>query len=159
MINEVNGNLIKLAKEGKFDVVAHGCNCFCTMKQGIAPQMAAAFSCDKYILEAPEYRGDINKLGQLDYDYWINPSNLEKSFCVVNMYTQYHWYAPSRFGIPLDYTALEMCLVKMNHRFLGGHIGLPKIGCGKARGDWKRVSKIIENTLKDCTVTIVNYLP
>lgn len=45
---EVNGDLIKLAKRGEFDVIGHGCNCFCTMGAGIAPQMAEAFDCDSF---------------------------------------------------------------------------------------------------------------
>ena len=40
MINYVDGDLIKLAKQGRFDVIVHGCNCFCQMGAGIAPQMA-----------------------------------------------------------------------------------------------------------------------
>ncbi len=28
MIRYVDGDLVKMAKEGKFDVIAHGCNCF-----------------------------------------------------------------------------------------------------------------------------------
>ena len=64
--NEVNGDLIKLALKGNFDVIAHGCNCFCTMGAGIAPQMAAAFGADKFPMEQ-EKPGNINKLGQIDY--------------------------------------------------------------------------------------------
>ena len=33
---EIEGNLISLALAGNFDVIAHGCNCFCTMQSGIA---------------------------------------------------------------------------------------------------------------------------
>ena len=51
MINYVDGDLIKLAKVGKFDVIVHGCNCLSTMGAGIAPQMAAAFGCDKFEME------------------------------------------------------------------------------------------------------------
>jgi ribonucleoside-diphosphate reductase beta chain len=43
MINYTDGDLITLAKAGKFDVIAHGCNCHSTMGAGIAPQMAKAF--------------------------------------------------------------------------------------------------------------------
>ena len=50
MYNEINGDLIKLALEGKFDVIAQGCNCFCTMSAGIAPQMTKVFGCDKYLM-------------------------------------------------------------------------------------------------------------
>lgn len=82
---EIEGDLITLAKAGKFDVIAHGCNCFCTMGAGIAPQMAEAFSCDEFDLELTSYtdydeegeeytvetknRGDINKLGNIEYQH------------------------------------------------------------------------------------------
>ena len=32
----IKGDLIKLALQGEFDVIVHGCNCFCTMGAGIA---------------------------------------------------------------------------------------------------------------------------
>jgi len=84
MYQEIEGDLIKLAKQGKFDVITHGCNCFCTMGAGIAPQMAKAFGCDQFQLEMTEYvmydesfeyhhtvetknKGNINKLGTIDY--------------------------------------------------------------------------------------------
>ena len=35
-MNIVKGDLIKSAKEGQFDVIIHGCNCFNTMGAGIA---------------------------------------------------------------------------------------------------------------------------
>lgn len=82
---EVEGDLILLARAGKFDVIAHGCNCFCTMGAGIAPQMAEAFDCDEFELELTSYtdydeegeeytvetknRGDINKLGNIEYQH------------------------------------------------------------------------------------------
>ena len=30
---EIEGDFIQLALQGKFDVIAHGCNCQCTMGQ------------------------------------------------------------------------------------------------------------------------------
>ena len=84
--NEIEGNLITIAQRGHFDVIAHGCNCFCTMGAGIAPQMAEAFGCDEFKMEqtvTTEYdedseesytiptknKGDINKLGNIDYEH------------------------------------------------------------------------------------------
>ena len=32
----IKGNLISLALAGEFEVIIHGCNCFCTMGAGIA---------------------------------------------------------------------------------------------------------------------------
>jgi O-acetyl-ADP-ribose deacetylase (regulator of RNase III) len=83
---EIKGDLIELAKQGKFDVIAHGCNCFCTMGAGIAVPMKVAFGCDKFQMERTEERvyssvddevgytrntgnrGDISKLGNIDYE-------------------------------------------------------------------------------------------
>jgi O-acetyl-ADP-ribose deacetylase (regulator of RNase III) len=68
---EIPGNLITLALEGTFDVIAHGCNCFCTMGAGIAPQMARTFKCDTYSLEDDHYdksnKGNFNKMGQIEF--------------------------------------------------------------------------------------------
>jgi len=86
MINYIDGDLIKLAQRGYFDVIAHGCNCFCTMGAGIAPQMAEAFGCDVFEMErtvttgydedseesytiSTNNKGNINKLGNIDYEY------------------------------------------------------------------------------------------
>ena len=138
---EVEGDLIKMAINGDFDVITMGCNCFCTMGAGIAPQMAKAFGCDKYPLEGELYRGNTNKLGQIDYD-WFNTSLdstiLRKPLYVINSYTQFHYGKNHLDGVskPLDYEALTLCLRKINHVFKGKHIGLPAIGAGLAGGIW-----------------------
>lgn len=163
MISEIKGDLVKLAKEGKFDVIAHGCNCFCKMKRGLAPQMAEAFGCDKFRLESTDLKlhngkpfneGEINKLGQIDYEQFVIDGH--RRIFVVNAYTQYHWDTKTK---PLDYDALTLCLRKMNVAFKGLHVGLPQIGCHLAGGDWNLVRPIIEKELKDCKVTIVIYDP
>lgn len=160
--NEVTGDLIKMAKAGDFDVIAHGCNCFCTMGAGIAPQMAKAFGADKFQMEGKSYQGDPNKLGCIDFE---DKPLLQKGqmVTVVNAYTQYdlgrnHKDKGGKIA-PIDYEALTLCMRKMNMYFKDAHIGLPGlIGCGLAGGDPDRVKAIIKNELKDCTVTIV-YLP
>jgi len=35
----VNGDLIKMALAGEFDVIVHGSNCFCNFGAGIAKQI------------------------------------------------------------------------------------------------------------------------
>jgi O-acetyl-ADP-ribose deacetylase (regulator of RNase III) len=171
--NEVKGDLIALAKQGTFDVICHGVNCFCTMGAGIAPQMAKAFGCDQFPLEDERFNGDINKLGTIDVVHltWdggdLRPSNLQELFdnqihvSIVNAYTQYGMGVNHQNGsrTPLDYQALTLCLRKMNHIFKGKHIGLPQIGCGLAGGDWDRVKDIIQSELIDCKVTVVIYEP
>jgi O-acetyl-ADP-ribose deacetylase (regulator of RNase III) len=151
---EVEGNLITLALEGAFDVVVHGCNCFCTMGAGIAPHMAKAFGCDDYPLEEEEHRGDINKLGCIEFGYHELPG---KRIYPVNAYTQYGFGINHKNGssIPLDYEALTLCMRKVNYVFKGRKIGLPAIGCGLAGGSWDIVSKIIQKELKDCDVEVI----
>jgi Transposase IS66 family len=39
----VTGDLIALAQAGRFNLIAHGCNCHCTMGAGIAKGIKAAF--------------------------------------------------------------------------------------------------------------------
>ena len=155
---EIEGNLITLAKEGKFDVIAHGCNCYCNMGAGIAPQMANAFGCDKFTMEHPEHQGDINKLGTIDYEHF--PLLRGNGLMVVNAYTQYGT-GFNRLTVStsaLDYEALTLCLRKMNYIFKGLHIGLPYvIGCGLAGGDINIVLPIIRRELKDMFVTMVKF--
>jgi O-acetyl-ADP-ribose deacetylase (regulator of RNase III) len=153
---EIDGDLLKLALDGNFDVITHGCNCFCTMGSGIAPQFADKFGADKFPKEDEKYKGDINKLGTIDSKTVIIDN---QQLVVVNSYTQYFYgksYATST-DLPLNYSALSLCLKKINHLFGGKKIGLPKIGCGLAGGDWDIVKKIIKTELSDCYITIVNY--
>lgn len=164
MYTEIDGDLIKLAQAGNFKVIAHGANCFCSMKSGIAPQMAKAFGCDQerglFKWEQPEHRGDISKLGCIEY----YPMNIgpAKTVIVVNAYTQYRYGRLNHADgdeKPLDYEALTLCMRKMNHTFKGLKIGLPRIGAGLGGGDWERIKEIIQTEFKDCDVVVVNYKP
>ena len=179
MYREVDGDLIQLANSGMFDVITHGCNCMCQMGAGIAPQMAKAFACDLYFMELKG--SDMNKLGCIDYqmncvfekdgqvriynplhdrlNFSLEGWTHKKDVFVVNSYTQYNYGRNHSDGVlrPLDYEALTMCMRKINYRFKGKHIGLPKIGAGLAGGDWDRIKKIIQSELTDCIVTVVIY--
>jgi len=197
MIKYVDGDLIKLALKGEFDVITHGCNCFCQMGAGIAPQMAEAFGCNEfakereYIVDCDEQgdyctvetenKGDINKLGTIDYEtqyLWFKHPNAKdgyavamnhrtvgqpdtKPLTVVNSYTQYRYGRNHADGDarPFDYEAFTMCMRKINNIFAGKHIGMPKIGAGLAGGNWNRIEHIINTELRDCIVTVVNYKP
>lgn len=157
----IEGNLITLAKQGHFDVIAHGCNCFNMQGAGFALQMAKEFDTanpDKYKLEGPSYLGDYNKLGCIEGNIVMGySSDLRKgqyhneNFEVVNMYTQYYG------GKNLSYLALHMCMNKLNHRYGNLKVGLPLIGCGIAGGDWKIVKEVIDIELTNMDVTIVEY--
>jgi O-acetyl-ADP-ribose deacetylase (regulator of RNase III) len=168
---EIEGDLIKLAKEGTFDVITHGCNCLSNMGAGIAPQMAKAFGVDKFQMEL--WGPTIGKLGCIDYETFVIGQNAiwsledadnklgEPELAVVNSYTQYRYGKNHTDGVskPLDYEALTLCMRKINTTFSGKHIGLPKIGAGLAGGDWNRIKKIIQTELKDMKVSVVIYKP
>lgn len=151
----IKGDLISLAQQGSFDVIAHGANCFNTMKAGIAPKMAKAFGVDRYTSELSG-KGEMMKLGNIEWN--VAPvCNVQPALKVVNAYTQYSPWAKGPDGCQLDYTALRMCLRKMNHYFKGKKVGLPQIGCGLAGGDWTLVQSIIMADMPDCDVTVVEY--
>ncbi len=164
---EIHGDLIQLALDGKFDVIAHGVNCFCRQKSGLAPQMVRAFDTDKFYWENPKYAGDINKLGVIDYSMimvkdrqiWTGSTNAEgvRNLTVVNCYSQFNYGKNTEPNI--NYQALQLCFQKMNHVFAGKHIGLPLIGAGLAGGSWSIISKLIYAEFVDCQVTIVHYSP
>lgn len=192
MYNEIKGDLITLALEGKFDVICHGLNCFCNQGAGIALQMVRVFDThtfpleqeQKYMLdkdgeewyEKTNYKGDINKLGQIDYRLlyiqqddtglyykteYVNKKDIPNynQLTVVNAYTQYNYGANHKDGDkkPVDYEAIALCMKKINHIFKGKHVGLPMIGAGLAGGDWNRIKQIIQSELKDVDVTVVIY--
>lgn len=166
---EVDGDLIELAKRAEFDVIAHGCNCRSQMGAGIAPQMAKAFGCNSFPME--RIGTDMNKLGNIDYQTFVLGENAiwsledgknnrdEPELTVVNAYTQFNYGRNHSDGddIPFSYEAFTLCMRKMNYQFKGKKIGLPKIGAGLAGGNWRIIKSIIIRELVDCYVTVVNY--
>lgn len=148
MVKEIKGDLIKLAKEKKFDLIAHGCNCQKVMGAGIAKQIAKNFP-SAYSADKKDQRLPIERLG----DFTIGGFNSITTLYILNLYTQ---FLP---GKNLDYEALTLCLRKVNMLFYNRSIGLPQIGAGIAGGDWNRIKEIIKTELKDMDVTIVYYEP
>ena len=157
-MNYIDGDLLKLAKEGKFDVIVHGANCFCTMGSGIAKQIREEFP-QAYAADRKTKQGDIQKLGCFTSATANQNSSLpndgySQQFQIVNAYTQYNYGTDSRKA---DYDAIRLVMRKISHTYKGYRIGMPKIGAGLAGGDWSIIEKIIDEELKDCDVTIVNY--
>lgn len=151
---EIKGDLIVLAKQGKFDIIAHGCNCFSSQGAGIALHMAKAFRTDKMKVELDKRLKPEEKLGTVDCKMVSLIQRRGATMIVVNAYTQFH---P---GQDLRMEAMQRCFTTMNENFKAKEgeemktIGMPKIGCGIAGGDWNKVSKMIKDTFTDCKVII-----
>jgi O-acetyl-ADP-ribose deacetylase (regulator of RNase III) len=57
-----------------------------------------------------------------------------------------------------DYDAITALFSRVKMDFSGEKIGYPRIGAGLARGDWKKISKIIDHQLAGENHTLVEYL-
>jgi O-acetyl-ADP-ribose deacetylase (regulator of RNase III) len=148
----ISGDLIQRAKDGDFDLIAHGCNCFCTMGAGIAKGIRAAFP-EAYDADLATAKGDRAKLGTCSAAEVVRDG---RALVVVNAYTQYDY----RGGGPkVDYEAVRSCFRRVKEQHSGKRIGLPKIGAGLAGGDWERVAGIIAEELEGEDVTVVEYQP
>ena len=143
----IRGDLITLAKSGEFDVIAHGCNCFCTMGRGIALQIKKEFP-EAYTADSATRKGDTSKLGDISTSVICR---YKKPFVIVNAYTQYDYRGPNP---NVDYGAIRNAFRLIKERFSGKSLAYPKIGAGLARGDWKVISKIIDEELAGEDLTL-----
>ena len=144
----LKGDLIHLALAGHFDVIIHGCNCFCTMGAGIAKQIQTLFP-KSYQADLQTGKGDKNKLGTYSS---VEIENSDNNFTIVNAYIQYDF---SGYGVLVDYKAVKNVFFKISSDFAGKSIGYPKIGAGLAKGDWNKISEIINIELKNQDHTLV----
>lgn len=147
----IKGDLIKLALAGEFDVIVHGCNCFCTMGAGIAKSIRDTFP-QAYQADLKTGMGDRHKLGTYSHAH-LHIDN--RSLTVVNAYTQFDFA-----GTPplVDYNAVKRIFSKIKFDFSTLRIGYPKIGAGLAGGDWEIIRTIINEALKDEDHTLVEFV-
>ena len=133
------GNLLDAFDAREVNVIAHQCNCFNTMANGIAPQIARRYP---EVREADDATspGDRLKLGTFT-KYQTDDS------VIFNLYGQFYYGKEQK---NTDYVALGEAMIKMRN-WLDDHyvadvvkIGFPKIGCGLGGGDWLVVSAMIE---------------
>lgn len=148
----IYGNLISLARAGQFDVIVHGCNCFCKMGAGIAKSIKESFP-QAYAADCETRYGDRVKLGSFSEAYI---AELPHAFTVVNAYTQYRY---GRNGLFADYEAIGRAFRRIKERFAGARIGYPLIGDGLAGGDWNKISTIIDTELAGEDHTLVIFQP
>ena len=145
---EIEGDLIKMAKKGQFDVIVHGCNCKKNMGAGIAKQLKASFPLAYEIdKNSPSKFGD------------ISICDTYPECVVINAYTQIN---PGSNGHGRDsdtnrYDAIRSSMKIINEKFKGKHIGIPLIGSGLAGLRWNKVKSILKEELIDMSITIVHF--
>lgn len=147
-MKQVTGDLLVLAKEGKFDVIVHGCNCFCTMGAGIAKLIKIEFP-EAYAADLKTKSGDAKKLGS----YSVAKIHRDGvNFLIVNAYTQFDWRGR---GVKANYEAIRSAFARIRENFPSSRIAYPLIGAGLARGDWEEISRIIDEELDGLDHTLV----
>jgi O-acetyl-ADP-ribose deacetylase (regulator of RNase III) len=151
-MNVITGDLLRLALDGRFDVIVHGCNCQCAMGKGIALSIKQQFP-EAYDADLRTPKGERAKLGTISTSEIDRPS---ARFTVVNAYTQFHWRGE---GVLADYDAIRSAFRELKQRFAGRRIGYPKIGAGLAKGDWATIAAIIEDELAGEDHTLVEFVP
>ncbi len=135
-MNIIKGDLLDLADAGEFDIIMHGCNCFCVMGAGVARQIADRYP-DANLADQETVKGDAGKLGT----YTIGMSG---RLVILNVYTQYSMALAADQDV-FEYTAFQRALDRIQLRFGRWRIGLPLIGMGLAGGDPERIVPMIED--------------
>lgn len=158
MISYIKGNAVSLAMKGHNVAFAHGCNCFCRMRRGIAKEVSERLPYLTAVDRKTE-EGSREKLGTFtsaEFDWGVG----------YNMYTQYTWSDKDNM---VDWGNLPSLLQSVFDDMMSRRIHtliMPKICSGLARGRltedaaWARVVKAIEETCPACvTVLVVEYEP
>lgn len=146
----VSGDLVTLAVEGEFDVIVHGCNCFCKMGAGVVKAIKNAFP-EAADADTNTLRGDRRKLGTIST---ARVRRGEHTIVIVNGYTQFEWRGAGRL---VDYNAVRSVMKAVKDGYSGLRIGYPRIGAGLAHGNWEVIEKIIREELRGEDHTLVEF--
>lgn len=159
----IKGDLIALAKQGCFDIITHGANCFCCFGAGIAKTIKAEFP-EAYQVDCQTKKGDYRKLGTISLVSGLPGLQGTPGYklTVVNSYTQFKYWKDKNDDPtePLvDYNAVRKCFKAIKKEFGGQNLkfGIPKIGAGLALGDWSIIAKIIDEEMEGEDVTLVLF--
>ena len=143
----IAGDLVEAFLRGDVNVLGHQANCFNTMGAGIALQIKQRLP-EAYAADCRTLRGNPRKLGTMSYA-------VIGGGVVFNLYGQFKFGREKR---QTDYDALRSSLKlmanKLEDKKQTAMIGLSKLGCNNAGGDWTVVSSIISDELAGFDVTI-----
>jgi len=151
-MNIIDGDLVKMADLGKFDIIIHGCNCFHTMGAGIAKEIATRWP---EALEADRTtgRGSEDKLG--NFSLALVQNRVHGKLLIINLYTQHRY---GRDKCYFEYDAFREGLRSLRQVLPKGYrIGMPMIGAGLGGGDWRVISSILDNEFEGLDYTVIRY--
>lgn len=165
MLKHIRGDIF----ESKADCILHQVNCQGVMRSGVAKQVREKYPvvfqwykarCDedkKMREQTGQTKSNLLGLAQICYkeNYRVGDPNMDTQ-AIVNLFAQ------DKYGYDghcyTDYEALRKCLEYVNSHFKGKSVAIPYLmACHRGGGDWSVVSKIIEETLTDCDVTLYEY--
>lgn len=153
MIKIINGDLIKLALNGEFDYIVHGCNSFHIMGAGIAKQIKETFP-SAYLIDKKTFYGDFQKLGT----WSIAEVQIQghRNLNIVNAYTQYYPGANAEYLALITFLKnFDSYLYTINRQY--SRIGIPMIGCGIGGLNEDAVYKLLEEYWGFLDVTLVKF--
>lgn len=153
-MKHAKGDLLKMARNGNFNIIVQGCNCFCTMGSGIARQIREEYP-QAYTADCTTAPGDRNKLGTYSFA-------AAENFLIINAYTQFGFNKGGESSDVFEYTAFKLILEKLYYFHGANHFGFPYIGMGLAGGDKTRIIEMLEEfsqqvEAKGGTVTLVEF--
>jgi O-acetyl-ADP-ribose deacetylase (regulator of RNase III) len=142
MVKVVKGDLF----QADIDIIAHGCNCKNGFGSGVAGIVAKEHPRAKEEYHAKFFNEGWH-LGDVQFVF----SGYQT---IANCATQNEYYPRNKRNA--DYDAIKVCMerVKLYAQTGDFSIGIPKIGCGLAGGDWNVVLKILEEVFTDYDVTV-----
>lgn len=139
--------------DSEADAILHQVNCQGVMGSGVAKQIRDRYPsvyekykifCQARLDDTSELLGDV-QLCAIDINRFV-----------VNLFAQDKYGRGNQCYT--NYDALKDCLKKVNLEFAGKTVAIPyMMSCGRGGGDWNVVSKIIEEELKDCNVTLYKF--
>lgn len=149
MMIKKTGDLIKMALDGDFDVIVHGCNCYCNMGAGIALTIQRMFPQALHADQQTKF-GDASKIGTFTTATGFTKTSPVKTFTIVNAYTQVGCNASKAVDL-FEYEGFQQILDGLLRFRPDARYGFPYIGMGLAGGDPKRILPMLENF--SCQVT------
>lgn len=149
IVEEIKGNLL----DTKIKCIAHGVNCQNVMGSGVAKAILT-----KYPEVKESYHNFCTEMthkvinGPEDLLGMVGEVQCSDGKLVYNCFTQENFGYDGEMYV--SYIAVAKCFDLLNKEFGVKEIAIPKIGCGLAGGDWKKMKDIINEHSGDMKITV-----